>query len=93
MQLFESSPSKLNKTFGQNAQKIVKQIQEREVLIVMDNCQNIMLSEDKNQFKKLIEIIMKNCDNVYFVFTNRSTIVRQIDYCSEKLYELGRLTD
>jgi hypothetical protein len=59
----------------------------------MDNCQNIMLSEDKHEFKKLIEIIMKNCDNVYFVFTNRSSIGRQIDYCSEKLYELGRLTD
>lgn len=52
-----------------------------------------MLSEDKHEFKKLIEIIMKNCDNVYFVFTNRSSIGRQIDYCSEKLYELGRLTD
>jgi hypothetical protein len=36
---------------------------------------------------------MKNCDNVYFVFTNRSGIGRQIDYCSEKLYELGKLTE
>lgn len=29
---------------------------------------------------------MKNCDNVYFVFTNRSSIGRQIDYCLERLY-------
>ena len=52
-----------------------------------------MLSEEKKDFKKLIEGIMKNCDNVYFVFTHRSYIGRQIDYCSEKLYELGKLTD
>lgn len=36
---------------------------------------------------------MKNCDNVYFVFTNRSGIGRQIDYCAEKLYELQKLND
>lgn len=36
---------------------------------------------------------MKNCVNVYFVFTNRSSLGRQIDYCSEKLYELGKLTN
>jgi hypothetical protein len=48
----------------------------------MDNCQNIMASEDKEIFKKMIESIMKNCDNVYFVFTNRTSLSRQIDYCS-----------
>jgi len=36
---------------------------------------------------------MKNCTNVYFIFTNRFSIGRQMDYCSEVLYELGRLTD
>ena len=30
---------------------------------------------------------------VYFVFTHRFSIQRQIDYCSEKLYELGRLNE
>jgi len=34
---------------------------------------------------------MKNCDNVYFVFTHRNSLSRQIDYCSEKLYELNKL--
>jgi hypothetical protein len=51
-----------------------------------------MLSDEKKEFKKLIEFIMKNCDNVHFVFTSRSGIQRQIDYCSEKLYELGKLS-
>ena len=35
---------------------------------------------------------MKNCKDTVFIFTNRHSIGRQIDYCSEKLYELGRLT-
>jgi NADPH-dependent 7-cyano-7-deazaguanine reductase QueF len=48
----------------------------------MDNCQNIMISEDREIFKKMIELIMKNCTNVYFVFTHRNSIGRQIDYCS-----------
>jgi hypothetical protein len=51
-----------------------------------------MLSEDKKEFKRLIELIVKNCDNVQFVFTSRSGIQRQIDYCSEKLYELSKFT-
>lgn len=75
-----------SKLFGENVQRIVKELFEREVLIVLDNCQNIMLSEEKADFRKLLEAIMKNCDNVSFVFTHRSYIGRQIDYCSEKLY-------
>ena len=35
---------------------------------------------------------MKKCKDVIFVFTNRQSIVRQIDYCSEVQYELGKLT-
>lgn len=93
IQLFEGIAGRLNKTPYQNAQRIIKQIHQKQVLIMMDNCQNIMVSQDKNEFKKLIEIIMKNCDNVYFVFTNRYGIVRQIDYCSQKIYQLGKLTE
>jgi hypothetical protein len=52
-----------------------------------------MASEDKESFKKLTEIIMKNCINVVFIFTNRYSISRQIDYCSEVLFELGKLTE
>lgn len=36
---------------------------------------------------------MKHCLNAVFIFTNRYSIGKQIDYCSEALYELGRLTD
>ena len=36
---------------------------------------------------------MKNSKEVYFVFTHRHSIHRQIDYCAEKLYELGRLSE
>jgi len=57
----------------------------------MDNCQYIMASEDKENFKKMIELIMKNCDETYFVFTHRTSLSRQIDYCSEKIYELDKL--
>ncbi len=52
-----------------------------------------MASDDKESFKKMIESIMKNCDDTYFVFTHRSSISRQIDYCSEKLYELGKMNE
>jgi hypothetical protein len=37
--------------------------------------------------------LMKHCLNVVFIFTNRYSISKQIDYCSEVLYELGRLTE
>lgn len=50
LELFENStcsPVRLNKTFGENVQRIVKELFNREVLIVLDSCQNIMLSEDK----------------------------------------------
>lgn len=36
---------------------------------------------------------MKNCINVTFIFTNRYSIGRQIDFCSEVLYELCKLTE
>jgi len=48
IELFDNVPGKLNKTPTENAQKIVKEIHQKEVLIMMDNCQSIMLSEDKN---------------------------------------------
>lgn len=35
---------------------------------------------------------MKTCKDLVFIFTNRHSIGRQIDYCSEVLYELGKLT-
>jgi len=61
--------------------------------MVLDNCQAIMASEDKDQFKRLTEVLMKHCLNVVFIFTNRFSISKQIDYCSEVLYELRRLTE
>ena len=36
---------------------------------------------------------MKNCDDTYFLFTHRISISRQIDYCSEKIYELDKLNE
>lgn len=82
MELFEGSQVKFSKTFQENAQKIIKELHQKNVLIVFDNCHNIISSESKDDFKKLIEYMMKNCDNVYFVFTNRNSLGRQIDYCS-----------
>lgn len=35
---------------------------------------------------------MKTCKDLVFVFTNRHSIGRQIDYCSEVLYELDKIT-
>ena len=68
-----------------------KELANKNVLIVLDNCQSIISSNDREDFKNLIEMIMKSCIEVYFVFTHRYSIGRQIDYCSEKLYELGKL--
>jgi len=39
----------------------------------------------------MIESMMKNCDDTYFLFTHRISISRQIDYCYEKIYELNKL--
>lgn len=36
---------------------------------------------------------MKNCISVFFIFTNRVSITRQLDYCSEMLYELHKLSE
>lgn len=52
-----------------------------------------MASDDKENFKKMIESMMKNCDDTYFLFTHRISISRQIDYCSEKIYELNKLNE
>lgn len=35
---------------------------------------------------------MKTCKDLSFIFTNRHSIGRQIDYCSEVQYELGKLS-
>ena len=51
-----------------------------------------MASNDKDSFKKLTENLMKACKDVIFIFTNRHSIGRQIDFCSEVQYELGKLT-
>jgi succinate dehydrogenase/fumarate reductase flavoprotein subunit len=51
-----------------------------------------MASADKENFKKLVESLMKACKDLVFVFTNRNSIGRQLDFCSEVQYELGRLT-
>lgn len=59
----------------------------------MDNCQHIMNSDDKEPFKKMIESVMKNCDDTYFIFTHRTSLSRQIDYCSEKIYQLNKLNE
>lgn len=93
LELFETSQLKLNKSLTENIQKLVKELMHKNVLIVMDNCQNIMASEEKESFKKVIEALMKNCIKVYFVFTHRTSIDKQIDYCSEKMYELNRLSE
>ena len=85
LEFFETPQMKLNKTPGENTHRLAKELGDRRVLIVLDNCQAIMASEDRDNFKRLSEIIMKSCPNVHFVFTNRHSISRQIDYCSEVL--------
>ncbi len=62
-------------------------------MIVLDNCQHIMSSEDKENFKRMVESMMKSCDDTYFLFTHRISIGRQIDYCYEKIYELHKLNE
>ena len=54
MELFEGSQVKFNKTLLENTQKIIKELYDRNVLIVFDNCQNILSSDNKDEFKKLI---------------------------------------
>jgi hypothetical protein len=81
------------RTLGERAVRLARELGERQLLLVFDNCQAIMASEDREQFKRLTEVLMKHCLNAVFIFTNRYSIGKQIDYCSEALYELGRLTD
>lgn len=72
--------------------RLVKELSDKNLLVIFDNCQNIMASEDRESFKKLTEGLMKTCKDLVFIFTNRHSIGRQIDYCSEVLYELGKLS-
>jgi succinate dehydrogenase/fumarate reductase flavoprotein subunit len=92
LELFETSQLKLNKSPAENMLRLVKELSDKNLLVIFDNCQNIMASEDRESFKKLTENLMKTCKDLVFIFTNRHSIGRQIDYCSEVLYELGKLT-
>ena len=46
-ELFDNIQVKLHKKFQENAQKIIKELTNKHVLIVMDNCQSIMSSSDR----------------------------------------------
>ena len=54
IQLFETNTLKHNRSLQENIQKIVKELNKRHILIVMDNCHHIMISDDKQNFKKMI---------------------------------------
>jgi predicted ATPase len=54
LELFETPQLRLNKTPGENANRLVKELGEQSVLLVLDNCHSIMGSEERESFKRLV---------------------------------------
>ncbi len=83
-------------SFNDNLDNIVKALNTRHALLILDNCDSILSSNDKHRFKQTTESLLRKCHHVYFLFSNRMRVGDilhscELEYCTERVFNLDKL--
>lgn len=66
------------------------------MLLVIDNCDSLLGSNDRVRFKQIIESLLRRCHQVYLIFSNRTRVGDllhscELEYCTERVFHLDKL--
>lgn len=66
------------------------------MLLVIDNCDSLLVSNDRTRFKQIIESLLRRCHQVHLLFANRTRVgdllhTCELEYCTERVFNLEKL--
>jgi hypothetical protein len=68
-------------SFDDCLESIAAELNTKHVLVIIDNCDSLLASNDRIKFKQIIESLLRRCHHTHLLFSNRTRVGDSLHSC------------